>query len=71
MHGLADAQRAAGIVNVAVLDHARGRSGPITDFRDRLAYVIAASVDAAQAADAALELLHGDGCLEPQGAANG
>lgn len=71
VHGLSEARRAPGIVDVAVLDHARGRSGPITDFRDRFAYVIAAAADSAQAAEAAeaaLKLLHGVACSAAQGA---
>jgi biotin carboxylase len=43
--GLQNARATAGVVDVAILDHALGRSGPVRDFRDRIAYVIAEAPD--------------------------
>lgn len=61
VEGLSDARSMAGIVDAAALDRAFGRAGPIADFRDRLAYVIAEALtpeEAGRLADRALGLLH-------------
>jgi biotin carboxylase len=64
VEGLSDARRARGIVEVASLDHARGGAGPLGDFRDRVAYVIALAEgvdESAHCADFAVGLLRGVG----------
>jgi biotin carboxylase len=61
VEGLPDTRNMAGIVDAGVLDRAFGRAGPIADFRDRLAYVIAEALapdEAGHLADRALRLLH-------------
>jgi biotin carboxylase len=61
VEGLSDARSLAGIVDAGALDRAFGHAGPIADFRDRLAYVIAEALapeEAGYFADRALTLLH-------------
>lgn len=48
--GLSDARELDGIVEVAVLKQAFGRQGPITDFRDRIAFAIAKATTPTEAA---------------------
>jgi biotin carboxylase len=62
VEGLPDARCLKGIVDAVVLDRGFGRAGPIADFRDRIAYVIAEALvpeEAGHLADRALSLLHG------------